>query len=93
MAGHARTVDEAFILLDTVKCNGVILDANLNGETVRPIADRLKTTGVPFIVVSGYTRDQLDFLDDTIELVAKPFQFELLKRSVQIMLGDGKNQT
>lgn len=93
VVGYARTIAEAVQLLDTVACDGVVLDANLNGESVKPIAERLSAANVPYIVVSGYTRDQLDFLDDSIVLIAKPFDFDELTVSIRKLLGSGTMPT
>jgi DNA-binding response OmpR family regulator len=50
----------------------VILDGNLQGESAAPLAERLRANGVPFLVVSGYAGDQLEWLGDA-HLVGKPF--------------------
>ncbi len=34
--------------------DGAVLDINLGGEQVYPVAERLKTRGVPFIFSTGY---------------------------------------
>lgn len=73
VAGVVRTVSEALALLDEVACDGAVLDANLAGESAEPIVARLKEKLLPYIVVSGYLRSQLDFLDDAAPLVGKPF--------------------
>jgi CheY-like chemotaxis protein len=36
--------------------DGAVLDINLGGEQVYPVAERLKTRGVPFIFSTGYGR-------------------------------------
>ncbi|MDF2374557.1 MAG: response regulator [Rhizobiaceae bacterium] len=89
VVGYAKTIAEAHDVLDSASCDGVILDANLNGDSVKPIAERLKAANVPYIVVSGYSRDQLDFLDETAVLVAKPFNFEQLTASIRGMVASG----
>lgn len=73
VSGVVRTVSEALVLLDEVACDGAVLDANLAGESAEPIVARLKEKLLPYIVVSGYLRSQLDFLDDAAPLVGKPF--------------------
>lgn len=87
VAGFARTADQGLVLLDTVACDGAVLDANLNGHSAKPIIDRLKATKVPYIVVSGYSRDQLDFLDDTALLIGKPFNLSELTSTIRKHLG------
>ena len=73
VAGFAHGVAEAFALLDEVQFHGVVLDANLCGESAEPIAAHLKSTNSPYILVTGYARDQLGFADECVPLVRKPF--------------------
>jgi CheY-like chemotaxis protein len=54
--GPAGSVADA---LDLVACNaekidGALLDINLRGERVYPVADQLAARGVPFAFTSGY---------------------------------------
>ena len=54
--GPAATVAWALLLLDG---GGempavALLDANLRGEMVTPVAERLRALGVPFVVASAY---------------------------------------
>nr|WP_244755782.1 response regulator [Pseudoxanthomonas helianthi] len=37
--------------------DAAILDMNLGGESVYPVADRLLEQGIPFVFTSGYDRD------------------------------------
>ena len=39
---------------ESVVIDGAVLDINLSGEQVYPVAERLKTRGVPFIFSTGY---------------------------------------
>ena len=41
---------------EQVALDGAVLDINLGGEQVYPVAERLKTRGVPFIFSTGYGR-------------------------------------
>jgi CheY-like chemotaxis protein len=36
-----------------------VLDVNLGHETAEPIAERLRARGTPFVVLTGYSTDQL----------------------------------
>ena len=86
VGGIARTVDEGLALLNEGGCDGAVLDANLNGISARPLVEWLRAEDVPFIVVSGYTRDQIEFLDDTSILVGKPFNMDKLTASIKEQL-------
>jgi DNA-binding response OmpR family regulator len=56
--GPAASVDEALQLIERAASDGglsaAVLDINLNGEAVSPVADRLTALGVPFLFATGY---------------------------------------
>ena len=52
--GPAASVSEALRLLESAEVQGAILDVNLRGERVYPVADVLRQRHVPFVFASGY---------------------------------------
>lgn len=60
VAGFAATVEEALDLIRVERLDGVLLDGNLNGASSAPVADALKARSIPFVVVTGYSRRDLD---------------------------------
>ncbi len=81
--GIARTIDEAFELLEAKACQGAILDANLNGESARPVMDYLEEKAVPYIIVSGYLRSQLDLVKEETVMIGKPFSLSELTDTIR----------
>ena len=59
IAGMASKVERALKLVESVDCDVAIVDANLAGVSAGPAAAALSARGRPFIVLSGYTREQL----------------------------------
>ena len=53
VVGSAALVDEAMALVDT-PMDAAVLDCNLNGESVIPVAEALAARGVPFLFATGY---------------------------------------
>ena len=53
VVGSAALVDEAMALVDT-PMDAAVLDCNLNGESVIPMAQALAARGVPFLFATGY---------------------------------------
>jgi PAS domain S-box-containing protein len=51
--GSAADVDEAMRMIDT-PMDAAVLDANLNGASVAPVAAALAARGVPFVFATGY---------------------------------------
>jgi CheY-like chemotaxis protein len=50
----AANVDEALRVLETSTLDAAVLDANLNGVSVAPVAEALRARGVPFVFATGY---------------------------------------
>ena len=53
--GPVGTVRDAMALIEAeAQIDGAILDTNLRGEMVFPVADALEERGVPFLFTTGY---------------------------------------
>ena len=59
MLGPAATLAEALELLASSAPDVALLDVNLRGEMVTPVAEALRARGVPFVVASAYDAAQL----------------------------------
>ena len=57
VVGLATSVAKALRL--EPRCDVAVLDVNLGGETCEPVAHQLRATGKPFIVLTGYSPDNL----------------------------------
>lgn len=87
VVGPVATVAEALGLVAGEALDGVLLDANLDGESSAPVAAELVTRGVPFIVVTGY--GQLDLPTDQLNdapRVTKPCNVAELGRTLAAVL-------
>ena len=74
VAGPVGTIEEALTILEGGGLDGVLLDANLNGESSAPIAAALNAASVPFVVATGYGSRELS--DDALNAaprIIKPF--------------------
>lgn len=75
IVGTAGTVANALAIAacDEVALDGAVLDVNLGGERVFPVADALARRGIPFVFSTGYGKSGIsaDYADRP--LVAKPF--------------------
>jgi DNA-binding response OmpR family regulator len=52
--GPAATLDDALRLAADEQLDGAVLDINLRGLNVYPVADLLQSRGVPFVFLTGY---------------------------------------
>ena len=53
------TIQQALGVLASEQLDLVVLDVNLQGQRVTPVAEALKERGVPFVVVTGYGSERL----------------------------------
>jgi DNA-binding response OmpR family regulator len=60
-----------------------ILDVNLGGEMVFPLADELSARGVPFLFVSGYGEVALPERHRAAPRLAKPYDQSALAREIE----------
>ena len=71
----ASTVDAALQLLAHEQPDLAVLDVNLHGQPVVPVAKRLRSLQIPFVLASAYAK--FDFEDsevlEEVENVGKPF--------------------
>ena len=59
IAAVAGKLEKALALIESGACDAAIVDANLDGVSAGPIAAALSARGLPFIVLSGYSSEQL----------------------------------
>lgn len=71
------------------KCpDAVCLDMNLNGVPSTPIARVLQERGIPFVVVTGYSADNVpDAAYEGAQIVRKPFSPADLVKAVKVAMG------
>src|SRR4051812_30767302 len=59
-----------------------ILDVNVGGETVYPVAEMLAQLGVPFMFVTGYSKTGVDPAFRDHPILQKPFLSEDLRKAL-----------
>jgi CheY-like chemotaxis protein len=59
---HGASVRAALSALDAAAPDFAVLDVNLGGERVYPVAERLEKDGVPFVFITGYGKSGIDAL-------------------------------
>jgi DNA-binding NtrC family response regulator len=86
--GPASSIHEARALLDHSTPNLAVLDVNLNGELVFPLAEELQVRGIPFIFATAYADDDHLFpaMAKTAPRLAKPVLPNVLVAQIEKML-------
>ena len=60
IVGPASSVAAALRLVAAAtRVDGAVLDVNLQGEMVYPLADVLAARGIPFVLATGYDRENI----------------------------------
>jgi two-component SAPR family response regulator len=57
-----------------------IIDINLGGEFVYPVAEVLVARNIPFIFVTGYGVESIDARFASVPVIKKPVQRQVLQR-------------
>jgi CheY-like chemotaxis protein len=82
IAGAAGRVDEAVAIARSGDFDVALLDVNLSGEPVDPVAEILAERKIPFVFATGYGDRALPDAFRDRPRVHKPFQQQSLRRAL-----------
>ena len=82
VAAEAGSIDEALEATRRTGFDLAVLDADLKGRSVSPVADALVARDIRFVFITGYGDHGLPAYRDRPTL-RKPFQIDTLKRALQ----------
>jgi DNA-binding response OmpR family regulator len=85
--GPAGSVERTLQLLDDTTPNAALLDANLRGDRVTPVAQACRDRSIPFALVTGDGRLELE--EPVLQMaprVRKPFDSRAIHKGLAIML-------
>ena len=84
LAGTADSVPAALQTLEGgLSFDGAILDMNLRGKSVEPVAEALAERRIPFVFASGYGADALTQKHADAPVLTKPFRREALEQALR----------
>jgi DNA-binding NtrC family response regulator len=83
IAAQAARVADALEAVSNAEFDVAILDVNLGGEPISPVADALAARGTPFLFATGYGEPALPESHRGRPTLKKPFQLESLKRTLE----------
>jgi CheY-like chemotaxis protein len=92
IAVAAARLDEALEAAQNADFDIAILDVNLNGQPISPVADALAARGRPFVFATGYGERGLPDIHRDRPTLRKPFQLDSLKRTLQSALDGDSGQ-
>jgi CheY-like chemotaxis protein len=88
VVGPFPGVAPALEALETTVVDGALLDINLGGESVYPVANLLVARDVPVIFTTGYDGDEIPAAYAAIERCSKPVTRAALAQAVAQQFGD-----
>jgi CheY-like chemotaxis protein len=80
--GPAARVHQALDLLNGQRVDAAVLDLNVAGELVYPVAEALTRRGVPFIFATGYGASGLTEPYRSRPVLQKPFLLTQLRKAM-----------
>jgi len=90
VTGLAPRVALGVAMADSGNFDVAILDVNVAGENVEPVAERLASRGVPFIFATGYGEAGVPLRYRDRPVVSKPFRSDQLEAAIQKAVGFGR---
>jgi PAS domain S-box-containing protein len=85
VVGCAAEVEDAMAMLDR-GFDAAVLDANLNGQAVTPVAQALAARGTPFVFATGYA-DKAAPMGFDAPIVRKPYNVRQIERALAEVTG------
>lgn len=84
VVGPFSSLSQAMAAAKHNNFDAAVLDVNLGGEPVYPLADVLREAGKPFVFVTGYGAAALEGRFETVPILQKPIDGQALQR---VLLG------
>ncbi len=77
--GPFGRVADAMAAIGREDFHAAVLDVNLDGEMVYPVADAVLARGVPFVFVTGYSPEGIDGRFAQVPVLQKPIEMQMLQ--------------
>jgi len=86
VVAEAGSIREAQGMAETVEFDLALLDINVGGQSIAPIAEVIERRGLPFLFVTGYRSHDLPESFSERPLLRKPFAILRLKVAIEAVL-------
>lgn len=87
VAGPFSDLDALRTAISAETFDVAVLDVNLNGQMVFPVADQLLAEKRPFVLSSGYGRSSIPERFRSGPILAKPYDYTALDRELRRIAG------
>ena len=88
VVGSAALLEEAMALVD-LPMDAAVLDCNLNGSSVGPVAEALAARGVPFLFATGYGENRGAPEGFDAPIIRKPYDVAQITAALAELTGRG----
>ena len=88
IVGSAGELDQAMRMLDR-QIDAAVLDCNLNGVSVEPVAEALAARGVPFLFATGYGENRGAPEGFDAPIIRKPYDVGQIAAALAELVGRG----
>jgi CheY-like chemotaxis protein len=86
VVGQASKVSDGLILAKTAEFNLAILDINIGGYSVAPVAEIIEGRGIPILFCTGYATTGMRAPFHDRRVLRKPFQLLSLQQAIDAAL-------
>jgi CheY-like chemotaxis protein len=90
LAGSVASLDKALEAAASLEADVALLDVNLGGQEIFPVAERLQARGIPAVFATGYGSAGLPERWRDSAVLAKPFVIEDLRAALARTLAPGE---
>jgi CheY-like chemotaxis protein len=87
IAGTATRLSDALALAGKTDCDAAVLDVNINGENVAPVAAALDERGIPMVFSTGYGKSGIEPRWRERPVLQKPYRLEEFAAALRTALG------
>jgi len=88
LAAEAGDIAEATKIAETHAFDIAILDVNVNGRVISPVAELIQARNIPFVFATGYGSQGVPEEFRNRPTLQKPFQMETLRDMLERTLND-----
>lgn len=86
IAAEAGDLDQAIKLAQSTKFDLAILDVNVNGKNISPVAEVVALRNLPLVFATGYGAEGLPEKYRDYPALQKPFKIETLQEAIEVAL-------
>jgi CheY-like chemotaxis protein len=86
VAAEAGDIDQAIKLARSAQFDLAILDVNVNGKLISPVAEAVASRNLPFVFATGYGAEGVPEAYRDHPALQKPFRLETLQQAIEAAL-------